>query len=149
MLGDRSVKIRDYPKATSAAQPTLETTTTAAGGETAQHWSWKRLEPYVHGERVQQTHASLSQGWNQRPDGDVTTKSIAPAGAGRKAIGDVHDAARESRVEWSVQRSRMHAAVASVLGEAARRDTSVKTLKKVTTKSIAPAEAGWTDVGYD
>ena len=42
----------------------------------------------------------------------------------------------------------MHAAVAPVLGEAARRDTSVKTLEKVTTKSIAPAEAGWNDVGY-
>ena len=41
----------------------------------------------------------------------------------------------------------MHAAVASVLGEAARRDTSVTTLEKVTTKSIAPAGAGWNDIG--
>ena len=36
----------------------------------------------------------------------------------------------------------MHAAVAPVLGEAARRDTSVTTLEKVTTKSIAPAKQG-------
>ena len=42
----------------------------------------------------------------------------------------------------------MHAAVAPVLGEAARRDTSVTTLEKVTTKSIAPAGAGRKDVGY-